>query len=63
MNNFAAIYVRTSSEHQAERCSPEEQERDCRLLAEQNGLTVVAVYQDIERYRAKRRLRAFGKSR
>ena len=56
MNNFAAIYVRTSSEHQAERSSPEEQERDCRALAEQNGLTVIAVYQDIERYRAKRRL-------
>ena len=48
MNNFAAIYVRTSSEHQAERSSPEEQERDCRALAEQNGLTVIAVYQDIE---------------
>lgn len=56
MNNFAAIYVRTSSEHQAERCSPEEQERDCRGVAEQNGLTVVAVYQDTERYRAKRKL-------
>ena len=56
MKKFAAIYVRTSSEHQAERCSPDEQERDCRELAEQNGLTVVAVYSDIERYRAKKRL-------
>ena len=56
MKQLAAIYVRTSSEHQAERCSPEEQERDCRELAEQHGLTVVAVYQDTERYRAKKRL-------
>jgi DNA invertase Pin-like site-specific DNA recombinase len=53
---LAAIYVRTSSEHQAEKASPEEQEADCRKLAEERGLTVVKVYRDIERYRVKTRL-------
>ena len=48
MSKLAAIYVRTSSEQQGERVSPGEQERDCRLLAEQHGLTVVGVYRDIE---------------
>jgi site-specific DNA recombinase len=56
MNKLAAIYVRTSSEHQAEKASPDEQERDCRALAEQQGLIVAAVYRDIERYRVGRRL-------
>jgi DNA invertase Pin-like site-specific DNA recombinase len=56
MNKLAAIYVRTSSEHQAEKASPEEQERDCRALAEQQGLIVAAVYRDTERYRVGRRL-------
>ena len=53
---LAAIYVRTSSEHQAEKASPDEQEADCRKLATEQGLTVVAVYRDIEKYRVKRRL-------
>jgi site-specific DNA recombinase len=53
---LAAIYIRTSSEHQAEKASPEEQEADCRRLAEEHGLTVVDVYRDIERYRAGKRL-------
>lgn len=52
----AAIYVRTSSEHQGEKASPDEQEADCRRLAEQHGLSVVKVYRDIERYRVKTRL-------
>jgi hypothetical protein len=56
MNKLAAIYIRTSSEHQAEKASPEEQERDCRSLAEQHGLKVTAVYRDTERYRVGRRL-------
>ncbi len=56
MSKLAAIYVRTSSEQQGERVSPGEQERDCRLLAEQHGLTVVGVYRDIERYRARQRM-------
>jgi len=53
---LAAIYVRTSSEHQAEKASPDEQESDCRKLAAEQGLTVVGVYRDVEKYRVKRRL-------
>lgn len=53
MGKRAVIYVRTSSEQQAEKCSPMEQEMDCRQFAERNGLTVVNVYRDIERYRVK----------
>jgi site-specific DNA recombinase len=52
----AAIYVRTSSEHQGAKSSPDEQEADCRKLADEQGLIVEAVYRDIERYRAKNRL-------
>jgi len=53
MARRAVIYVRTSSEQQAEKCSPVEQETDCRRFAEQQGLVVVNVYRDIERYRVK----------
>lgn len=53
MGKRAVIYVRTSSEQQAEKCSPVEQEADCRLFAERQGLIVVNVYRDIERYRVK----------
>ena len=55
-SKLAAIYVRTSSEHQGEKASPDEQEADCRKLAEEQGLTVVGVYRDIERYRSKTRM-------
>lgn len=51
-----AIYVRVSSEHQGEKASPEEQERDCRQVAEQYGLEVVAVFRDVSRYRVKGKL-------
>jgi len=51
-----AIYIRTSSEHQAEKSSPEEQEKDCRRAAEEHGIKVVGVYRDIERYRVKNRM-------
>jgi site-specific DNA recombinase len=53
---YAAIYVRTSSEHQGEKASPDEQEADCRRLADEMGLKVVAVYRDIERYRVRSRM-------
>jgi DNA invertase Pin-like site-specific DNA recombinase len=53
MGKRAVIYVRTSSEQQAEKCSPVEQESDCRQFAEQQGLVVVNVYRDIDRYRVK----------
>jgi len=52
----AAIYVRTSSEQQGEKSSPEEQERDCRQLAEEQGLEVVGVFQDVTKYRVKKKL-------
>ncbi|MBI5954866.1 MAG: recombinase family protein [Chloroflexi bacterium] len=53
MGKRAVIYVRTSSEQQGEKCSPAEQESDCRQYAEKLGLVVVNVYRDIERYRVK----------
>ncbi|MBC8333663.1 MAG: recombinase family protein [Anaerolineales bacterium] len=52
----AAIYIRTSSETQGEGVSPIEQENDCQLLAKENGLIVVHVYRDIEKYRVKNKL-------
>jgi len=52
----AAIYVRVSSEAQAEKSSPDEQEADCRKIANEKGLTVVAVYRDTSKYRAKSKL-------
>ncbi|MGB8980587.1 MAG: recombinase family protein, partial [Anaerolineales bacterium] len=56
MSKNAVIYVRTSSEHQGEKSSPAEQEADCRKLAADNGLTVVHVYRDIERYRVRNKM-------
>ena len=56
MNQNAVIYVRTSSEHQGEKSSPTEQEADCRKMAAEQGLTIVNVYKDIERYRVKNKL-------
>jgi len=55
-NRFSAIYVRTSSEQQGEKASPDEQESECREVAEQNHLTVFKVYRDTEKYRIKGRL-------
>jgi DNA invertase Pin-like site-specific DNA recombinase len=45
------IYVRTSSEQQGGGSSPVEQEVDCRSFAESQGMVVVNIYKDIERYR------------
>jgi DNA invertase Pin-like site-specific DNA recombinase len=45
----AAIYIRTSSERQGAKASPDEQEADCRKLAEENGYIIETVYRDIER--------------
>lgn len=52
MTKRAAIYVRVSSEKQAEGISPESQEADCRALCQRQGYQVVAVYRDIEKYRS-----------
>ena len=56
MKKRAAIYVRTSSEQQAEKSSPEEQERDCRAMAQEHNLTIYHIYRDIERYRVRRKM-------
>ncbi len=56
MKTRAVIYIRTSSEHQAEKSSPAEQEADCRKLAEDQGLQIVNVYRDIEKYRVRNKL-------
>ncbi len=56
MQRKAVIYIRTSSEAQGEGASPTEQENDCQLLAKENGLIVVRVYRDIEKYRVKNKL-------
>lgn len=52
----AAIYIRVSSERQAEGVSPEAQEADCRALCEQKRYEVVAVYRDTEKYRIGKRM-------
>ena len=52
----AGIYVRVSSEKQAEKVSPETQEADARALCERQGYIVIEVYRDTEKYRAAGRL-------
>jgi DNA invertase Pin-like site-specific DNA recombinase len=49
----AAIYIRVSSERQAEadKISPQAQEADCRAYCATRGYTVVEVYRDTEKYR------------
>lgn len=56
MKTRAVIYVRTSSEHQGEKSSPAEQEADCQKLAADQGLQIVNVYRDIEKYRVRNKL-------
>jgi DNA invertase Pin-like site-specific DNA recombinase len=56
MSRKAVIYIRTSSESQAEKSSPVEQEADCRRLAQEKGLAVIRIYRDIEKYRVKNKL-------
>jgi len=50
MSRRAVIYIRTSSETQGGKSSPSEQEVDCQTLAKENGLQVVRVYRDVEKY-------------
>lgn len=52
----AAIYVRVSTEQQGDKASPAEQENDCRAYCDRNGYSVVTVYRDVERYKAKGRV-------
>jgi site-specific DNA recombinase len=55
-NVMVGIYVRVSSESQAEKASPEIQERDAREYCKQHGYKVVDVYKDTSAYRVKGRL-------
>lgn len=53
---LAAIYVRVSSEHQAEKVSLKEQEIECRRLAEEMGLSIISVYRETQKFRVGSRL-------
>lgn len=52
----AAIYIRVSTEKQAEKASPNAQEQECRARCEQKGYRVFEVYRDTERYRVGKKL-------
>lgn len=52
----AAIYIRVSSEKQADKVSPEAQETDARALCEKQKYIVAEVYHDTEKYRVNGRL-------
>jgi DNA invertase Pin-like site-specific DNA recombinase len=52
----AVIYVRVSSEGQAEKASPQAQEDGCKRHCEERGYTVVKIYRDTEKYRAGKKL-------
>lgn len=58
MPKRAVIYIRVSSERQAEadKVSPQAQETDCRAYCESRGYTVTDVYRDTEKYRVGRRM-------
>jgi DNA invertase Pin-like site-specific DNA recombinase len=47
----AAIYIRVSSERQADKVSPEAQERDCLDYCLSHEYQVTEIYRDIEKYR------------
>ena len=51
MSKKAGIYIRVSSERQAEKVSPEAQENDCIERCENLGYQVEDIYRDIEKYR------------
>ncbi len=52
----AAIYIRVSSEKQANKISPLAQEEDCRTYCEERGYVVIGVYRDTEKYRVGKKL-------
>jgi DNA invertase Pin-like site-specific DNA recombinase len=56
MSKRAAIYVRVSSEAQADHASPQEQEQDARAYCVSHGYQVVKIYADIARYKVGKRL-------
>ncbi len=56
MTKRAGIYIRVSSESQAEKVSPQAQEQDCISYCESHDYQVVEVYRDIEKYRIGKKL-------
>jgi len=46
----AVIYISTSSETQGKKSSPLKQETVCQRLAQENGLTVIRLYRNSEKY-------------
>ncbi len=52
----AAIYIRVSTERQADRISPEAQEADCTAYCEAHDYQVFDIYKDIEKYRVNGRM-------
>jgi len=56
LSKIAAIYVRVSTLDQAQGASPEEQEFDCKKIAESKGLTVLNIYRDIEKYKVGKKM-------
>jgi site-specific DNA recombinase len=54
----AGVYIRVSSEQQADpdKVSPQAQEADCRAFCQQRGYSVSEVYRDTERYRVGKRM-------
>jgi len=47
----AVIYIRVSTEKQADKASPHAQEAECRAWCEKNGYQVIEVYREVEKYR------------
>jgi len=47
------IYIRVSTSDQSDTYAPDGQEADCRKRAQEEGIEVVAVYRDVQRYRTK----------
>ncbi len=52
MTKRVAIYIRVSTERQADKVSPETQEADCRDYCINHGYEIIDIYRDIERYRS-----------
>lgn len=56
MSKRAAIYIRVSTEHQAEQVSPATQEADCRAYCDSRGYYISEVYRDTEKFRSGKRM-------
>jgi site-specific DNA recombinase len=52
----AAIYIRVSTERQADKVSPQTQEEDCREYCKVHNYQVIEVYRDTEKYRSGKKM-------